>query len=229
MLTKIQIDYLFDFCQAKGVSYYDVLVELVDHLATAIEKELAEHPDWSFQKALDLVFLSFGYSDFTLLVREKRKAARIYRRRQWWSAFREQLTWPGVWVALGAFLFSAYLSTMKTALAGFTACLVCGMLVLIVILVRDGQLNGRLQALTMNRFLLTNTSDPMLTLTNTIIVFLNLSIATGIFRGSFYLLVIGILNFASFLMCVADYRTIKRLQKQVKNDYPDIFNGYEPR
>ena len=103
------------------------------------------------------------------------------------------------------------------------------MLVLVVILIRDGQLNGRLQALTMNRFLLTNTSDSMLTYTNTIIVFLNLSIATGIFRGSFYLLVIGILNFASFLMSVAEYRTIKRLQKQVKNDYPDIFNGYEPR
>ena len=42
MLTKEQIDYLFDFCRVNGVKPYDVQVELVDHLANGIEKELAE-------------------------------------------------------------------------------------------------------------------------------------------------------------------------------------------
>ena len=221
MLTKEQIDYLCDFCQARGVPYYDMQLELVDHLASAIEKELADHPGWSFQQAVDMVYASFGGDGFAPLVREKRKAAKIYRRRLWWSAFREQLTWPWVWVTVGIFLTSGAWLPLTTSFAGFTVCLICGSVALLAVLIRDGRLGGRRQAQALNRLLLTTSSDSMLTYINTVIVALNL--LAGRFHNSTYLLVMGTLNFGGFLTCLAEYRMVLRLQRQVIKDYPNLF------
>src|SRR5450432_1818332 len=103
MLTKEQIGWLFQFCQEQGVKHYDVQVELVDHLANAIEKDLQEHPGGDFQHALDTVFASFGEGRFAPLLLEKEQAAKRYCHRLFWSVFREQLRWPAILMALGLF------------------------------------------------------------------------------------------------------------------------------
>mgnify|MGYP000193300158 CR=1 FL=1 len=40
MITEVQYESLFAFCRKHYVQYYDVQVELVDHLAEAIEEKL---------------------------------------------------------------------------------------------------------------------------------------------------------------------------------------------
>ena len=51
-ITKAEINQLFDFTQKHYVEFYDVQVELVDHLANAIEAQWSENPEISFEEAL---------------------------------------------------------------------------------------------------------------------------------------------------------------------------------
>jgi hypothetical protein len=222
MLTKEQIDYLFEFCRMKGVACYDVQVELVDHLANAIEKEVAEHPDWSFQKALDVVFLSFGYRNFAPLVAEKRKAAKMFSRRLWWSIVRKQLTWPGTWVGLGVFLLFYRRLVIHDKEIAFYVSPVVGLIALFVLVTGSRRLKG-LKKRTGKLFLLTNITElsPMLNYTFMSIWLIN-SVSWKL-PSSLSILVIGTLIFAFFLMCLAYYRTVKWLEKKVEKDYPEIF------
>lgn len=55
MLTNEQIQSLFTFCEKHFVKYYDVQVELVDHLANAVELEMQTNPKYSFERALEKV------------------------------------------------------------------------------------------------------------------------------------------------------------------------------
>jgi hypothetical protein len=222
MLTKEQIDYLFEFCQAQGVKYYDVQVELVDHLANGIEKELAEHSDWSFQKALDVVFVSFGYVNFKPLVRERQKTIQAYSRRLWWTLFKEQLRRPAIWAVFGLFLFGYRLLSVRHQDLSFTICI--GSAILILVVIFDG--NYRLKRLEKRKgkdLLVTNLTGlpSFMANLNIAIIYVNLRIpghVTGL-----NILLAGTVNFAYFLVCVAYYRTVKQQAKQVKRDYPDIF------
>jgi hypothetical protein len=222
MLTKEQIDYLFEFCETKGVRYYDVQVELVDHLANGIEKELAEHPGSSSEKALDVVFASFGYRKFAPLVAEKRKAAKIYRRRLWWSIFRKQLIWPGTWVGWGIFLFIYRLLVIHDNQIVLHISLVLAMSALIVAL-NGGKRMEELEDRTGKFFLLTNRTELNFMIFCTYASIILFSSISQDYPGHLSFLIIGTLIFTFFLMCLANYRTLKRLEKQLEKDYPEIF------
>jgi hypothetical protein len=59
-LTQEQIDNLFELCEFQNVYYYDVQIELVDHLASAIEAIWEIHPEMSFAEAVFQVCEQFG-------------------------------------------------------------------------------------------------------------------------------------------------------------------------
>ena len=83
-LTAEQIEDLFAFCEEQDVKYYDVQIELVDHLASAIEQKWLEKPTRSYSNALWLVFDQFGLSGFRKIRRAKEKELRRkYFRLQW--------------------------------------------------------------------------------------------------------------------------------------------------
>ncbi len=223
MLTKEQIDSLFDFCRAQGVKYYDVQVELVDHLANGIEEELAEHPDWSFQKALAVVFASFGYVNFKPLVRERQKSIQAYCWRLWWVLFRQQLRWPAMWVIFGVFLLGYRMLSMRYQTLSFTICITSGLFILFVIFAG----NYRLKVLEKRKgksLLVTYlTGFPLLLgYFNIAIGYLKLTIPGHV--SGLSILLAGTVNFAYVLLCIAYYRTVRQLEKQVKRDYPEIFN-----
>jgi len=103
MLTNEQIEQLFDFCRRHSVTYYDVQVELVDHLANAIEDKMAAQPTLGFEAALQQVYKSFGRTGFAPVVREKQKAAHSYNRKLMWRLFKQQLGWPKIFLAATIF------------------------------------------------------------------------------------------------------------------------------
>ena len=74
-LTDEQIDALFQFVKSKYVDFYDVQVELVDHLASEVETRIAETPSVTFDAALQQVYRGFGIFGFSDLVEEKQNAA----------------------------------------------------------------------------------------------------------------------------------------------------------
>jgi hypothetical protein len=112
MLTKEQIEYLFAFCRQHFVQYYEVQIELVDHLANAVEVEMANDPKLSFENAVEKVHRSFGVMGFAPLVSEKRKIAEKQSWKLFWRVFREQFKWPKI---LTFFLLTALSFTLFSA------------------------------------------------------------------------------------------------------------------
>lgn len=111
MLTNEQIQELHAFCYRHYVRYYDVQVELVDHLANAIEAQQEANPTLSFEDALRNVYKGFGVMGFGPLVSAKQKAVGKQARKQLWRFFRQQFRWPAILLAL--MVFASFYSLMQ--------------------------------------------------------------------------------------------------------------------
>jgi hypothetical protein len=95
-LTQEQITQLFDFTRKHYVEYYDVQVELVDHLASSIETEMEQNPNLSFEQALNKVFSGFGIFGFDGITYTKASALAKQQRKLWLNKFIELLQWPNL-------------------------------------------------------------------------------------------------------------------------------------
>ncbi|WP_300602105.1 hypothetical protein [Niabella sp.] len=124
MLTNEQIKTLDLFCQKKGVHYYDLRQEMVDHLAESIETDMAADPTTDFDKALHRVYSAFGISGFSNVIRQREEAARKACRQKEFRLFREYFTFPKIALSLLAFLLlttPVYLFKIKNATAIYSA------------------------------------------------------------------------------------------------------------
>jgi hypothetical protein len=108
VLTKEQIEHLFVFCRKHYVRYYDVQLELVDHLANAIEDKMNADKNLSFEKALHEVYKGFGVMGFSKVLASKEKEAgkkcRKIRRKIYWSYFTPPKLAMTVCVFIGLFI-----------------------------------------------------------------------------------------------------------------------------
>ena len=93
-LTDAQIDALFDFVKSKYVDFYDVQVELVDHLASEVETRMAETPGVTFEAALQQVYRGFGIFGFSDLVEQKQIAVNKHSRVLWWRCVKSLFRLP---------------------------------------------------------------------------------------------------------------------------------------
>lgn len=125
MLTDEQIAGLFAFCEKHLVRHYDLQVELVDHLANAIESKMAADKTLSFDKALQQVYDSFGVMGFGRLVGTSSAALQKKYSRLRNRQFRGYFSWPLVaktacgffaLLLLGRLLPPAYLGIAGTML-----------------------------------------------------------------------------------------------------------------
>lgn len=71
MLEQEQINEITSFCESKGVNYYDVQLELVDHIADIIEDLQKTNTGLSFSNALDLAGKQFSHEEFKEIVKSK--------------------------------------------------------------------------------------------------------------------------------------------------------------
>jgi hypothetical protein len=55
-LSTEEVQHLFRFTEKKLVRWYDLQIELVDHLASRIEEEQQIDPDLGFEAALEKVY-----------------------------------------------------------------------------------------------------------------------------------------------------------------------------
>ncbi len=75
-LSKKQIDYLLDFVKKHYVEWYDLQIEMVDHLANDIEQIMKDNPGISFEEALNRAFKKFGPMGFMEIAEKKQTAIR---------------------------------------------------------------------------------------------------------------------------------------------------------
>jgi hypothetical protein len=102
-ITQEESQKLFQFCHKHYVYHYDVQVELVDHLASAIENKWKENSEISFEKALHNSFKGFGITGFSKVKVEKEKALRKKYNRLLWKYLIEFYRWPKV---ISTFVFT---------------------------------------------------------------------------------------------------------------------------
>lgn len=95
-LTAEQIQYTHDFVKRKYVDYYDVQIELVDHIATSIEEKIEANPKLDFYTALQQVSDSFGMFGFMKFVEEKEKQVQRRFRKMYQREVRQFFTIPKV-------------------------------------------------------------------------------------------------------------------------------------
>lgn len=108
-LNPSQIDRLYTFTRQHYVEYYDLQTELVDHLAHAIEAELEQNPQFSFEEVLNKEFKKFGVFGFMDVVEKRQIALGKKYNRLVLKHFKEFFTIPKIILTaslvLGLFLY----------------------------------------------------------------------------------------------------------------------------
>jgi hypothetical protein len=99
-ITPEETEKLFNLCEKYGVFFYDVQIELVDHLASLIEEQWEKDPEISFQQGLKSAVLSFGKSNFTKFAREKEKEVNRKYNLLLWKYFIEFYKWPKLLITI---------------------------------------------------------------------------------------------------------------------------------
>ena len=100
VLTTEQIAALFQFCQKHSVRYYDIQVELVDHIATAIEAKMETNTDISFDEALREEYKNFGITGFGRYLSEKETQVKKQLARERRKMLLNFLTPPQIFLVL---------------------------------------------------------------------------------------------------------------------------------
>ncbi len=103
-LSKEQIQSLFYFAKSKYVHYKDVQLEVVDHLASAIEDEMNADNSLSFDAALRRVYGRFPITGFAQFVEEKTKAVDKFWRRLFFKQMVSFFTIPKIIISIFLFL-----------------------------------------------------------------------------------------------------------------------------
>lgn len=92
MLTDHQIIQIEKLCEKEGVFYYDIKLELVDHISLSVEEQMKQQPSLSFDDALQHVACSMGVYQFKNIIKEKERQARKQVRNLEWKFFLEYFT-----------------------------------------------------------------------------------------------------------------------------------------
>jgi len=213
-LTNQQIDQLFAFTRKKYVHYYDLQVELADHLASSIEEEMEKDTSLSFDIALQKVYSRFGIFGFAKVVQERESTLVKHNRKIWWNIFKSFFTIPRIAFTI-AFYFATLLIAQVVPGEVTNILFIAGWLVFTII---SGRMLRRIQKQTIKPLLLTQ-------------------YATGFFFPGVlfpYFLInidwsrINAFLFAGFLTLVVIYELAvikmnQQLQAKAKSLYPEAF------
>lgn len=95
-LTDAELDYLYQFCAKHYIRYYDVQIELVDHLANATEEMMLLQPALTFEAAVEAVYAGFGKTGFRKIIAAKEAALEKQHKAYYSHALRSYFTLPRI-------------------------------------------------------------------------------------------------------------------------------------
>lgn len=107
-ITQEEIQSLHVFTRKHFVEFYDVELELVDHLAQGIETQWEENLTLNFEEALQREFKKFGVFGFMGMIEERQAAMTKTYYRVTWKALAAYVTLPKLLLTLailGGFYF----------------------------------------------------------------------------------------------------------------------------
>jgi hypothetical protein len=104
MLTNEQMQTLYFFCYRNGIVYYDLQLEIADHLAEGIEDLWKKNPAMSFEEALKTTYADFGKDGFRQLMEARKEELQRSRRKNEWAAFRQYIRFPRLLLPMALFM-----------------------------------------------------------------------------------------------------------------------------
>lgn len=107
MLTNEQIQSLSKFCEKHYVRHYDLQVELVDHLANAVEEKMQQNAKLGFEQALHEVYKGFGVMGFSTVITNRQIALQKKYSKSFWLSFLSYFTPPRIILSIVVFLLLA--------------------------------------------------------------------------------------------------------------------------
>jgi hypothetical protein len=100
MLTQEQIDDIAFYCYTRNVEYYDVQLELVDHLADMIEELQKDNSQLSFKEALELTGKQFSDEEFKAIVKNRKDQLLVRFKKLWQKEFISYFTIPKITITM---------------------------------------------------------------------------------------------------------------------------------
>lgn len=108
MLTDEQIQKIENLCNTEGIYFYDIRLEMIDHVAQGIEEKMQQNPELNFETALKEMARGAGIYKFSNIVEIREKEVLKNTERKAWKLFWEYLTIPKI--LLTCFLFIVFVS-----------------------------------------------------------------------------------------------------------------------
>lgn len=115
-LTSTQLSEIKDFIHSRGFTHIEVEMEILDHVASAVEAKLEASPNKSVTKAIHEVHAGFGPLGFSIMEDEFRNSFRKHYQSIRRSILTRYLLLKNVWMVLLAIICSYALSTILTNL-----------------------------------------------------------------------------------------------------------------
>ena len=104
-LTAEQITYIENYIKSFGIKYYEVYMEILDHMILGVEAILEENIEISFEDAvLKAKVDGFGKKGFRGMMDEKLKLARNQARKQNNKMIKEYFTFPKIMMTVAVFV-----------------------------------------------------------------------------------------------------------------------------
>ena len=115
-LNKQQIEEIKNFIHSHGFTHIEVEMEILDHVASAVEAKLEDNPHKSITKAIQEVHAGFGPLGFSIMKDEFRKSFGKHYQSIRRTILKGYLWSKNAWMVLLAIICSYALSTILTNL-----------------------------------------------------------------------------------------------------------------
>ncbi len=111
MLSKENIQSLHKWTKIQGVEYYDVQLEIVDHLATSLEAQMSKNPNQDLQAVFDHEIRFWSKDKITKLIKEKNHHLYWSWTKKIWRLISEYFRLPKViiWITLSVVIYYSVL------------------------------------------------------------------------------------------------------------------------
>ncbi|WP_445717168.1 hypothetical protein [Flavobacterium sp.] len=104
-LTEKQITYIENYIKSFDIKYYEVYMEILDHMILSVEDLLDNNKEVTFEEAVVKAKVEgFGKKGFRGMMNEKQKLAQKHARKQNHKMIKEYFTFPKIIMTLSVFV-----------------------------------------------------------------------------------------------------------------------------
>jgi hypothetical protein len=131
-LTAGQVEYIADYIESRDIKWYELQVELTDHMVSSMEEFWAKDPELTFHQVKHYAEEKFGRNGFKAIEEERTQILRKEFRKAQWKMVADYLKFPKIFASAlavfliyqGTFYFDnivVYMRVLFGMLIGFSA------------------------------------------------------------------------------------------------------------